>query len=304
MPGFRRFRSRRMYRGRRFRRGRRRGHANAARATNRLTLVPRHQYLKLKFQWQGSYTGTAAAGDFKMALQNPQCPVPDAGLVSYMRKSAYLHSRGWDEYGALFQRYCVHGVKLSLSSCAQSWLPNVGSTASGFGFMHSCYSTPADYTTGFSDAGSLPLGHASVVQSGGTFRFKKYINMNSLMGEIVKKHDRYVQNWTAADTVPAGNTRIGGFVYNCATQSGGTTNWSGQVNLIATFYISALSVNANLTAPAAEMLKLATDPVSESTMLGDYSDPTAADHQAQLTTGVAVMKGNIKRPLAVVDEND
>lgn len=292
-------------RGSRYGRRYRRRRPNAARATIRGTLAPRHQYLKLKYcQYITDNAGTnplrTLSRQFVFGIQQPSRPyrntiVPQpTDLKEQFPSSSCL---GWDKYGTIFSRYCVHGVKIKVhvttqSNATDAW--NVLDTVVPEG------NTSTAYT--LSDIVARPYTRHFILNANRTLTFKRYINNNLVFGEVVKKHDRYVLDWPASGAIASGSNP-GSYVINMldTDQNTGTTSQSPQFNITMTYYISALSINADPGVSAA-MLKTISDPVNPDTLIGDQPEPNSAAWQTAQGTGVAQSKKNLSQLSAAMQD--
>lgn len=290
---------RRRYSRRRF--GMRRRRPNAARATQRLTLAPRHQYLKLKWNWVGrpTYVGSNDEYSHAWGLQTPFDPTRAASAATWAGGAGNMSSvLGWTQYQQLFSKYVVHGVKIKLilSSNAirntdQSYnfqiLTNVSPEDCGF-------DGPGGLTASiFADQRARPYARSTIMNGDRQFVDKRYVNMNRLFGEVVRKHDRYVHDWEDAGTTAVGNSRPG--EYRLFMQDGaGVAHGNGfpVINITMTYYISALYVKSDFLPPlAAALVADASAPLKM--QIGDRTDPVAQEMREGLTTGVAAHKAVI-----------
>lgn len=312
MPGYYRRRGGRF--GRRYRlrrRSFRRRRPNAARATNRITLVPRHQYLKLKanISWTGKASAVSnAASNIWLNLQDPGGCLLHAGTIAGFSTvtltrlgSTKAYCLGWTEYDAFFDSFCVHGVKyrvgarVSHSAAALSNNQGAGSNE----MMMLVTPQQASAVTDLPLAhlwGSMPLGKAKMINQG-TGSFRGYVNMNKLFGELVKKHDRYVHKWDPVNDsahVPGEPGQDRGFLGFGVYAVGPNSHdiefyWTASL----TYYLSAMSINNALTPSAAMLLKEMSQPVSADTMLGEINDPDTQARTKAVATGVATTRAGL-----------
>lgn len=297
---------------RRFRRryGGRRRRPNAARATIRGTLAPRTQLLRLKSCFTvNSWDGTAADYNgeaFGIQLQVPSNPyrntltgaitgTSQGNAIGSAQEVAY--ARGWSAYQNLFNNYCVAGVKISGSILWETF-NNTGNHMN-FAFMSSPElsntTVPAIETWG-----SLPLGWSTpgVRANAGLYKFKKYINMNRLFGEVVRRHDQFIHNWADIGSNPSGSFYPAGyFGIGCYRTLSPDTTWNYAItwNIKIVWYVHAMSVNTSIvgTVPSAMVAEM-TEPMTEATMLGSIRDPTTTDYQQAVGSGVAMTKRGLE----------
>jgi hypothetical protein len=284
-------------RGSRYGRRYRRRRPNAARATIRGTLAPRHQYLKLKYCNYFVDDGTASPNrtvsrQFVFGIQQPSRPLRDsispfpADIVEQIANAPCL---GWEKYGTIFSRYCVHGVKVKVhisqqSNATDAW--HILDTVLPEGNTSTAYA--------LNDIIARPYTRHHILNANRTLTIKRYINNNAVFGEVVKKHDRYVHDWVAGGTVDA-NTSAGSYVINMFDTDQVTgTSQTPQFNITLTYYISALSINAD-PGVSALMLKSISDPVTSETLIGDQPRPNSQAWQTAQGTGVAQTKQNLSQ---------
>lgn len=246
-----------MYGSRRRRYSRRRSYGNAARAAlkGRLTLAPRHQYLKLKriYHFRDATVGIGApalattAGFISIPLQLPGYLVSTTS--QYASIATIAEANGWSAYSNLFQRYCVAGVKVKITFTSHPYLysrpaanqPDFLCAVTRSAFPYDSGDLPTDWE----DNAVSPYGVTGICTREKPLTIKQYINMNSLFGEIVKKHDKYVHDWDAS---PAGDptSKIGALVVSTSTpsaSSGQNRDYLPCVTISAVFYIHALQVS-------------------------------------------------------------
>lgn len=262
-----RMRRRRGY-GRRRRYGRRSRRPRASRAVPRISLAPRHQYLKLRQSL--SIVNTAAGGmTWVMRPDVPYRPFGSLTNVTITPGSGVADTPplGWSGYGQLFQRYCVHGTKYTAkvlydqgsstkTAIATDWAAMTEAVTSGIGYA----------LRRFPVSGIITVGSTKPTY------FKKYLNRNSMMGQNVSKFDRYIFDWNKNDS---GELFIQ--FYTDAVPSGATLSFYFTI----TYYLSALSVNAQGNEPA--LLEL-TEPGNP---LGTVTDGLAEDHQGVMSGDIA-----------------
>lgn len=263
------YRRRRMYGSRRRRYSRRR-YGNVSRATlkGRLTLAPRHQYLKLKrvYTFRDATIGVGPTPGNATQLGTIMIPLQLPGqsttiLGQYADVSSMQEANGWSAYQNLFQRYVIAGVKVKISGVADpydwgapstwssSW--NVGITRTAF-----AYDSPG-IPANFDQAAISPYGVSGVITRERPLLVKQYINMNSLFGEVVKKHDLYVHDWDST-AVTDTTTKLGNLFICAATvhaNSGTNRDWMPGFVVTCVYYIHALQVQP-LGAGAAELAML------------------------------------------------
>lgn len=297
-----RFRRRRMFR--RSRHYGRRRRPSAARAVSRVTLAPRHQFLKLKCAMQvTNVDSTDIYMKLRFPLQHPAYLTQQNtsgiensyGYQTTMAAGQYPFARGWDAYGHLFQQYCVHAVKIrarinidALNGCHVSSMVHPGE-------MHDS----SNWISG-GEVGGLPLGSQTVINDQDTLTLKRYINLNKLFGESVKKHDRYIHDWDDALTIPPPGDYWRGFfqltVTPFQTLFGVTpSNFYTMVSLTVTFYISAITVNTNVAPDTLFALKQISKPVTSATALGEQADAVPEQQRQFFSTGVAPTSTVLKR---------
>lgn len=287
---------RRRYSRRRY--GTRRRRPNAARATQRLTLAPRHQYLKLKWNWTGKpvYGGVNDEYSHCWGLQTPFDPTRAASAGSFAGTQGNQNSvLGWTQYQQLFSKYVVHGVKIKMVMASNSVRTSDGS----YQFQVITNVSPEDcgfdgaggiIASLFSDMKARPYARSFIMNGDRPVVDKRYINMNRLFGEVVRKHDRYVHDWEDSGTTPVGNSRPGEYrmyMVDTANYQHGT-GWPA-INITMTYYISALYVKSDFLPPlAAALVADASAPLKM--QVGDRTDPVAQEMREGLTTGVAAHK--------------
>lgn len=298
-----RFRRRRLYR--RSRHYGRRRRPSAARAVSRVTLAPRHQFLKLKCAMQ--FTNTAFSNDkciFRFALQHPAFLTQQStgvtpteyGYKTFMLSGQFPFARGWDAYRHLFQQYCVHAVKIR-GRLTASALNGVHVST----MVHPGLMTTSTNWVGGGEVGGLPLGGQSALCDDSAHTIKRYVNMNKLFGESVKKHDRYIHAWDQAGTVPGGTDEYwrGFFQVTMTpfqTMFGITpTNFYVMGVFTVTFYISAITVNTNVAPDTLMALQQISEPVTERTALGEPADAIPEQQRQFFSTGVASSSAVLKR---------
>lgn len=259
--------------GRRRRYGRRSRRPNAGRAVPRTSFAPRHQYLKLKsaFQLVAPAQGVGVDTYYRIRLNNayePQQTFAPAGWT-WNGDHAPL---GWNAYGSLFQRYVVHGVKvtmmpqLELATTKEQF--NINSTIT--------WAVTTDGGTSQVDNNlrRMPISGLIQVTPGSNRVWKRYFNMNRIMGQPVVKYDRYYLDW--GDTV-AGEAFL-------TFDVNGDIRFTNFLWITMVWYISAVSSNARAGDPAAfSGIKAMTVPFTG----GEQPDPVSADIREAINTGVA-----------------
>lgn len=254
---------RRSYRRRSGRRFRRRPSIGRAVLPRGQTFAPRHQYLKLKKHIdirdavQGAVPSTTAVSEyFAIPLQRPQ----DTGSTGIGGGTQYTYSApskatGWDAYGNLFQSYVVAGVKVKVSALSLPYEPsrpcavnnawNIASTATAL--------NPTQVPTGYQEVAQSPLGRTGVCDVGRPYLMKRYINMNTVFGEVVKKHDAYVHGWTDAYNDATNGRGCLLFNVTCANTGTPATGWHGHLphlSIELVYYIHAVHTNPDAAPPA------------------------------------------------------
>lgn len=274
MP-FRRYARRRPYRRRRYSR-KSRPRVSRAVLGRGMTFAPRHQYLKLKRTFlcedtaskNGSSPALANTYLFRVPLQLPgqdNAAMWDPVRMTMMQSNI---ARGWDAYGALFERYCIAGVKLKFH-CMPNPYNNIAASGSQHGgavvwtvptaMSYDDANRPSNYGA-ISDA---PLARSHGVVSGTkALSFKRYINMNTLFGEVVKKHDKYVHAWDVLYT--NANAKLGHcviFVDQAHSFGSAFRDFAPTVYVEAVYYVHALFTNtAGISPVALEALKAISEP--------------------------------------------
>lgn len=286
----------RFYRRRSFRRnrggmrygGRRnRARPSASRATPRTTLAPRHQYVKLKYN--GYFKNTNAAVSTSLvcfSLQRPYGPFePTPSVNETVIQNS--EARGYTAYSTLFGKYVVHGVKIVLQCTNAAALPGAM-----FVLTHPTSAVNAATINSYTYA-SYPMGHTLPPSGNGEdfiCHYKRYVNMNRVFGEIVKKHDSYVHVMDSTDTT---NNGLGSFCVAIDTNTSGTHNW--KLAVVMTFYMSLLFVNSEVTAPSVQAQVIAlSDPITPGTGVGEPATDTR-DYTEYMSTGAAHLKETLKR---------
>lgn len=293
------YKRRRSSRRRRYaRRSRRRPSVSRAVLRGGMTFAPRHQLLKLK--------GIYEVADDQMILdvapltQNEgYCHIPlqrPGGLDALTEYSyggslqpnvGFGNATGWDQYASIFQQYVVAGVsvKLEVLPCQYKHAVTNGdcgafSVAVGATSLYKgATGLPVDYT-GISKA---PMSKTYTVDRGRPITIKRYINMNTLFGEIVKRHDQYVHTWDSAYTAATN----GRGMLMIATRSAGTNpaierDWHPTFRITFVYYIHALMSQVNPSNPIGFAAKAITkeggflgEPASDAAFLQDARDRDA-----------------------------
>lgn len=258
-------RRRRMY-GRRRRYSRRRPSASRATLRGRLTLAPRHQYLKLKkiYTFKDARIGIAATPDTSAVRAMLYIPLQLPGQITalgalFANLTGDGEANGWSAYEKLFQRYVVAGVKakVTFTSVQYNWTVPLANTENYYcAVSRSAYDyDQSGLPTTFEDVVRTPYGQHQILTRDKPATFKQYINMNSLFGEVVKKHDAYVHDWDA--TVASDpTTKRGCLIMNVETPHAQATfqrDWFPAISVTLVYYIHALQVQPLGVAPAALM---------------------------------------------------
>lgn len=264
-------RFRRSYRrgyGRRRRYGRRRARPNAARATNRTTFAPRHQYLKLKAAF--SHTRASAVQNYAPIQLRMDIPYQPVNAATGWVLEGTTPPLGWNAYANLFQRYVVHGVKYQVKVYYQP----VGSTVSNTQHPVTwAINTDVSSTATGSAVRALPISGSGVVSAERVWNFSRYFNLNRIMGVSVAKHDRFYHEW--------GETASNGHAYFRLVPE--TSSYNGLVvEWTVTYYLSAVSSNAVAGDPAAAAALMA---FTEPYLGGENPEPDAAATQEVTNTG-------------------
>jgi len=247
------------YPRRTFRRGGRRSYRSVGRraiqsrgARPRIgSFAPRLQSLKLKMNLLHQELTGAAAGDEQSLMYNLQRPMKAFNTGDSTNEGATVGNNwvlGWDAYGALFTKYIVTGVKVKGSimgaDSGASYSAALGVTSQVTG------GAPATFT----EAATAPLSRCMLIghKTGDPVRFKQYVNLSTLMGQVVVKHDQFVQKWGSEDNPPAANDDLAGVFYLWFKQSNASAApIFPAVNMTLTFYVRAVSVNPDAVGPAA-----------------------------------------------------
>lgn len=289
--------------GRRYRsrrrsfRGRRR--PNVGRAVLRgTTLAPRHQLLKLKSSFSAQFTAPTSQAYSGAAmcifLQNPANPfrdLPVGAPLAPLVQDGPTYARGWNAYKNLFTQYCVAGVKIDLA--AQVNYDGLTHLFELITLQNPLAQTdPPALPAALNEWSSLPTGTRQVIShsSGYPCRFKRYINMNRLFGEVVKKHDKYVHLWPLASLNPGGSDWLNGTFTAAIRDNSSSTaayNLRCTISVRLTWYIHAMSVNTEIdvNGPSAFMLKEMTEPTFVEDLLGDENKPDLLGQQDGMLTG-------------------
>lgn len=266
---------RRRFSGRRRYSRRRRPSVSRAVLPRRLTMAPRHQYLKLKRQvvfidstnLSVGALSPVTSGGFAFALQLPGSQLADGTANSWLRFSRYTsifdpstEALGWTAYGSLFSKYVVAGVKIKITcssvpynQAASTWNLENFTGATTF----SAYNLgDALSPTTYQDVVASPLGRVhGVLGRSKPLVIKRYISLNSLFGEIVKKHDSYVHQWTATPatdpTTLAGHFRLRWLQGGVSTGPGVTMDALPTCTAEIVYYIHALWTNTKAVSPEA-----------------------------------------------------
>lgn len=269
--------SRRRSYGRRRRYARRVRRPNAGRAVPRTTFAPRHQYLKLRtaFTLVAPSPGTGTDTWFQLRLDNAYEPEANSAPAGWVWNGSHA-PLGWNAYGSLFQRYVIHGVKVTV-------LPLVdlasGSTSVNLNqIINWAVTTESGPTELGNGLRQMPIsGFLQTTSTGRNPIFKRYFNLNRIMGQRVAMHDRYYRAW--------GDTTSGeAFI---RFQVDGDIRLTNRLTFVMQWYISAVASNARAGDPAAfAALQSMTVPFYG----GEQPDPLSEAVRQGINTGVTTNK--------------
>jgi len=212
-----------------------------------------------------------------------------SNLVGWTNSAGQNSPLGYTEYGNIFAKYIIHGVKLKWTLRFTSTTPTHSST---FGM---CYHTSDGTAAPTSVAGAPPLLAAYPLGSMGTvapnkpYYIKRYMPNSKIAGVDVRKFDRFTKLWMAAPDV---NPIYQGFT--CTMSLGGVSD-NYQLAGTTTWYVSAVAIKESIgTDPAAAAaLKNMTVPLTED--FGEPATPGVIDHQNLLKSGVAQSKRSLQQ---------
>lgn len=274
--------------GRRRRYGRRRPPTSAA--VPRTTFAPRHQYLKLRTSFTVTSDDTVNLPiNMWYNLENPSAP--HGGLLTGSQVFTYspntvpeLACLGYAEYGNIFRRYLVHGVKFR----AHCQLTNVASSNPSNGSVMLTFVPRIDnlpISLQSTSIPRLPLA-ASVVT---TFQrpavFQRYYSLSKIQGRSVKLFDQYYHDWTLPTASAAGTSLM---LYTERIE----TNTRLDLRITMTFYISALDVKSDISAAAAALVQQLAEPGPGPEPV---RDPEHAEFMNASDTGVPMTKHSLQK---------
>lgn len=267
--------------GRRRRFNRRR--PNTGRSVPRTTFAPRHQYLKLRQAVSFTAIGNGSNGlYFAVALNRPKSSIFDE-TPAYANASE-PDPLGWTEYGNIFAKYVVHGVKFNLRTWYEE--SNVSSTAHEQGNQVSwAFHTTVDGTRlnkSVTQLSSYPLGGTAIVTIDKPLAFKRYMSCSKVAGRPVAQYSDFINEWNTVGTGTGAAAPKLCLTYATNLISIGTVL---RVTGTMTWYVSAVAIKENIASPAAAVaINALTDP---GVTIGEPSKATALDHEAFLASGVA-----------------
>lgn len=301
MPYRRRYASRRRYGGRRmYRRSRR---PNIARSTlkGRLTMAPRHQYLKLKRVLSFNEDNSVAPAAQDQAWVNLWLQAPNYyttyTTTNYAADYTFIPV-GWEAYNNLFTKFVVAGVKIKMTFCSVGYNRNASSAKHDTSFYVAINRSAFDIATvpaQIHEVEGGPYGEVHSVTPDKPLTLKRYVNMNSLFGEVVKKHDAYVHNWAsvAAPTTPATSAQDPGIfqivMVSAGKLTGAQRDYFPSVRVQMTYFVHAISSNTFGDATALALAKantVAGNPFGEDVNNSSYLRAARDNHQIPQNKGI------------------
>lgn len=278
--------------GRRRRYARRRRVATS-RSVPRTTLAPRHQYLKLRMSIDMNYTGTATPVPVRVGIclnrvrNSLTTYTPNPGVNNF----SSVAPLGWTEYGNIFAKYVVHGVKFNLRHRYR-----IAKAENGY-FQQNLIAGYALHTTqdgtiisnqSPSQLAAYPLGGFLYASAGRMGHLKRYVSNSKIAGRPVAQYSDYIHDWdgTLGTTPPAPNKLLMSF---CTENIPINDTWAMEGTI--TFYVSAVAIKENITAGQAMAVNALTDP---GVPIGEPSKADALDHEVLLSSGVAQHKRTLE----------
>jgi len=270
--------------GRRRRYGRRR--PSTGRSVPRTTFAPRHQYLKLRMDVDTTAVGSGAQLGYLFVCDRMQESFLNPIQFPAVTTTFPL---GYTEYGNLFSKYIVHGVKLNLWLRYRSGSANKNTL--GVGDAYSTLdgtSTPASLVGSAEGIAAYPLGRFGVVTPERPYRIRRYMNNSKVAGVDVRKFDRFTKLWQLTST-DANTCFVGWTLKTDSLPTGDSVTFCGTV----TYYVSAVAIQQTIGgAAAAAALVEMTDPLKED--FGEPRAPLQTDHGEFLKSGVAHSKRTLE----------
>lgn len=270
--------------------GRRRRYARRRPATGRsvprTTLAPRHQYLKLRAAVNMVYAGTGTEGirfGIPLDLMKGVVFTPLPATVANTSDVAPL---GHTEYGNIFAKYVVHGVKFNLRFLLELSGTAGGTNTYNFGV---CFSTTPDgqYKNGTpASLAAFPLGSLVTVTRARPYFMKRYISTSKVAGRNTSAYSEFIHLWEDS-AVPTDDQHVNPKLV-CTVRSGNIAlNDSVQIIGTVTYYVSAVAVKEDISALQTVAVNALTDP---GVPFGEPDRADALDHDVALNTGVAQHK--------------
>ena len=285
------------YRGGRRSYGRRRRYARRRPATSasvpRTTFAPRHQYLKLRtaFTITSDPASSLGIGNF-FPLENPSRPQGGV-LTGYQPLITYspnnqeqLSCLGYAEYGQIFRRFLVHGVKFR----CHCQLTNTASSNPANGSVQVTFVPRIDSTVislAWQAIPRLPMAASMVTTFQRPAVFQRYYSLSKVQGRSVKLFDQYYHDWELPYA-----TFLSGTSLQMYTEPIEATNTRLDLRITMTYYISALDVKSDISGAAMAVAAAVSEagPGPE-----PLRDPEHAEFMNASTTGVPLSKNSLQK---------
>lgn len=276
--------------GRRRRFGRRR--PSTGRSVPRTTLAPRHQYLKLRAAVNVDYTGDGTQPiRFGMPLDIMKGLVFSVLPINASNTSD-VAPLGHTEYGNIFSKYVVHGVKFNLRFIFRFAPVNDGTRAYNIGI---CASTTPDGGYKSGSAASLaafPLGSMLTVTRDRPGYYKRYWSCSKVAGRSVSNFSDYIRLWEdSADPDDVTNHVNPKLVLTVRSSTVGINDILLTTGTV-TYYVSAVAVKEDISALGAAAVNALTEP---GVPFGEPDRSDALDYTSAVNTGVAQHKRTLSQ---------
>jgi len=271
--------------GRRRRTGRRR--PSTGRSVPRTTLAPRHQYLKLRAAIDMNYTGTAVTEPLRFGIPLDIMKGLTFSLLPVATdNNSDVAPLGHTEYGNIFSKYVVHGVKMSLRVILRFSASSAGNNSYNVGICHST-SPDGGYKSGNpTTLAAFPLGSMITVSRDRPAFIKRYVSTSKVAGRPVSSYSDYIRLWDDSADPTDGQHVNPKLVTTIRTDNIGQ-NDVVSISGTLTYYVSAVAVKEDISAVAALKVNMLTDP---GVPFGEPDRTSALDHEQALNTGVAQHK--------------
>lgn len=211
---------------------------------------------------------------------------PFSNRIGWVDQSVQSKPLGYTEYGNIFSKYIIHGVKLNwIFRYVQSTINSNHTVSIGVAFHTANGTTTPSSLSGSAPAiATYPLGSIGVLTPDRPYRFKRYAANSKVSGVDVRKFDRFTKLWVAA---PDPNPIWLGLTCRTSLLPNGD---SIQLLGSATWYVSAIAIKEQIgTDPT---LVNMTVPLKED--FGEPATPGVIDHGTLLSTGVAQNKRTLQ----------